>query len=82
MRALVVVELEVGRQALPGLAWMGVLVQVDFFIFDRAPQPLGENVVERSAASIHTDLDTGLLQGLKVLRAGEVAALIAVPDDG
>src|SRR5260221_12825780 len=49
-------------------------------ILNHAPEAFGEDVVQGAAFAIHTDRDAPLLQASQVLRAGEVAALIAVPD--
>ena len=65
-------------------------MQIDFFVLDSAPQPLGEDVVSSAASSIHADLDLGGQQAVEILRAGEVTApstgsgqrLVAVPDVG
>ena len=57
-------------------------MQVHFLVLDGAPQPFGENVVPGASASVHADFDTGIFQALAVLRAGEVATLVAVPDFG
>src|SRR5256885_16616690 len=80
MGALVVVELEIAGEALPGLAGAAIGVQIDLLVFDGAPEALGEDIVQGAALAIHADLDAALLQAPPVLRAGEVGALIAVPD--
>ena len=49
---------------------VGVFMQVNFFVLDRTPEPFGENAVAN--ASIHTDLNTSVLQVLVVLRTGKV----------
>jgi len=41
MRALVVVEREVALQALFQLWYCGILVQVDVFVLEGAPEPIG-----------------------------------------
>lgn len=62
VRALVVVELEVVMQScLQG--WnVIVVVEVDVFVLDGAPQALDENVVQGSAAAIHADQDASSFQ--------------------
>ena len=82
VRALVVVELEVAPQVVSGLAGRSVFGEVDLLVLDRAPQALGEDVVARATAAIHADLYAGREQQVEVLRTGEVAALVAVPDLG
>ena len=82
VRPLVVVELEVATQVVSGLAGCRIFGEVDLLVLDRAPQALGEDVVARSTAAIHADLHAGREQQVEVLRTGEVAALVAVPDLG
>ena len=67
-------------QALASFSGAGVIMQVDFFVLDGAPQPLGEDVVHGASPAVHADLDLGIQQSLDVFRAGKVAALVAVPD--
>ena len=61
MTTAVIVKVKVLSQRLAGLFGMGVIMQIDFFIFHAAPQPLGEDVVESAAFAIHTDLNLSLL---------------------
>lgn len=82
MRALVIVELEVVAQAVPSFARVGIFGEIDLLVLDGAPQALGEDVVARSAAAVHADLYAGREQQVDILRAGEMAALVAVPDLG
>lgn len=55
-------------------------MQIHLLIFERPPEPLGKDVVQRPATSIHADLDASRFQPLGVLWAGEMAPLIAVPN--
>ena len=48
---------------------------------DRAPQPFRKNIVQGSSFPIHTHVDIGCVQKCQILRTGEVASLITVPDD-
>ena len=78
----VVVEVEVPGQPLAGLFGSGVVVAIDLLILDGAPESLGEDVVERAALAVHANLNILFSKQGQVLRAGEVAALVAVPDHG
>src|SRR5258708_11636286 len=80
VRALVVVELQIPCEPVTGLARAGIVVQVDLLIFDRTPQPLGEDVIQRPPAPVHADLDIGGEQHGSILGAREMAALVTVPD--
>lgn len=55
-----------------------VTAQVNIFVFDRAPQPLHENVVQTAAPTVHADADLAFGQLDDKLRAGELRALIGV----
>ena len=73
-----VVEVDPSADAGPGFAAVGVGFQMDFLIFDRAPQPLDEDVVHEAAASVHRDRDPGRFQFAGERRAGELCALVGV----
>lgn len=55
-------------------------MQIDFFVLDGPPQPLGEDVVHRSPPAVHADLYLSSQQAVQILGTGKVAALIAVAD--
>src|SRR5215204_3687823 len=52
---LIIIEGEVATQSGPRFPRAGVLMQVDLLVFHAAPQPLGEDVVQRPPASIHAN---------------------------
>ena len=87
--SLIVVEVQVLAQALSGLSWTVVVVQIDLVILYSAPQPLGEDVVDSAPSTIDADLHARQEQPLLVVGAGEVAApsagsgqaLVAVTDE-
>src|SRR5260370_37518929 len=80
MWALLVIKLEIPGQGLARLPWRRIIVKVDFFILDRAPQPLGKNIVQGSPFAIHADLHIGLQQELAILRTSKMASLITIAD--
>ena len=80
MRPPVVIEIEVAAQAVPRFFWIGIIVQVNLFVFERAPEAFGADVIQRAPFAIHTEAHAGLLEPLRVLRRREMRALIAVPD--
>jgi len=47
-------------------------MKINLFIFDRAPKPLYEYVVEGSTTTIHADSDTNLFQYSRELKAGKL----------
>src|SRR5579871_3440648 len=73
-----IVKMQVAAQSSACSARAVVVVEVDLFIFDAAPQTLCENVVKSAASAVHADAYISGKQTLDVLRTGEVAALIAV----
>ena len=50
-------------------------VPVDLFVFDRAPEAFGENVVDPAALAIHADPDARWLEPIREGHACEWAAL-------
>src|SRR5271156_5598484 len=76
MRPTVVVEVYPSADAGPRFAAVRIGFQVDLLIFDRAPQPLDEDVVHEAAAPVHRDRDPGRLQLSGERNAGELRALI------
>lgn len=76
MRSFFVVEREVNVQPFPSVVNGGVGFDVDVFVFDGAPQALGEDVVHTTSMTVHADLDSILRQDVRVRRACEVAALV------
>src|SRR5215210_5053282 len=56
VRPRVVVEWDIAAQPAARFARRRIVVQVHLLIFDRAPQPFGEDVVERAALAIHANL--------------------------
>src|SRR3972149_2981068 len=55
-------------------------MQTNFLVFDGAPQSFCKNIVHGAPTSIHADFDFFALQAFQIFLAGEVAALVAVPD--
>ena len=76
--AFTVVEADPLVDEAPGLEAVGKLVQIDSLVFERAPQPLDEDVVQATAPAVHRNTDTGRLQAPGEGEAGELAALIGV----
>jgi hypothetical protein len=77
---LVIVERQVAAQARACLPWASIRVGVDLVILDRTPQALNEDIIADPAFAIHADPHVGRPQELALLRAGEGAPLVAVPD--
>ena len=68
----IVVEAEVAVEAVVGIRDRLIVVQVHLLPFDRAPEPLDEDVIEGASPSIPTDLDTRLFQPPGIGGAGEL----------
>src|SRR5574342_774267 len=58
MRSYAVIEVEVDPDRALRLGDRAVSVQVDFLVFEAAPQPLNEYVIPPAPASVHADADT------------------------
>lgn len=54
--------------------------QVNAFVFDRAPKPLDEHVVQPPAFAVHAHLSPGILEGFYPRPAGKLRALVRVED--
>ena len=80
MRALAIVIFDPAANADPRLAAGLKGMQVDALVFERAPQPLNEDVVHPAALAVHRDPDTSIFQHIGEGDAGELAALVGVED--
>ncbi len=47
-------------------------LEVDFFVFDRTPEPLNEHLVAPRALAIHRDVDLSLLQHRREVDGGKL----------
>ena len=59
MRSSMVVEVKVAAEAVDGIFRCNVVMQVDFLIFERPPETLGKDVVQRPPLAIHADAHLG-----------------------
>jgi len=75
-----IVEVKIFFQRWEEFATAGKVAGVDQFVFERAPQPFDEDIVQRSPAAIHTDRDAALLERSQEVGRGELRTLIGVPD--
>ena len=82
MSPLVAVIVEVGPERLFGLPAVGVLAEVDLLVLHRPPEPLDEDVVERSATSIHGHGHPALDQSAREGIRRELCSLVGVEDLG
>lgn len=80
MRSLRVVEAEIPSQTTDHGGNCLIVVEVQVLVFDAAPEPLDEDVVEHAPVAIHTDLYAGGFQARREGLGCELAALIRVED--
>ena len=80
MDPFLIVNLEVPTQSALRNRNAVALVQEHLLVFDRAPQPLDEDVVEQPAAAIHADPNALALEPAGERFAGELRALVAIED--
>lgn len=78
VRALLVIEDHVRRQAEHQLAHVAVAVQVNVFVLDAAPKSFNKNIIKSAPAAIHADGDTFALEHTREGVARELRALVAV----
>ncbi len=76
MRSLAVVEVQIPADRGARLAEAVAGVPVDLLVFDRAPEPLEENVVAPGALGVPAEGDGVVLQQAGELGAGELTALV------
>lgn len=80
MQALTVVEVEVLAQAGDRLGHALIVIQVDLFVFDTAPQSLDEDVVQCASASIQADGNLPIFEHAGEGLARELHTLIRIED--
>ena len=73
MRALAVVEVQIPADRSARFADTVVSPQIDLLVFDRAPEPLNEDVVAPRAPAIHADRDGVVEEQAGEVDAGELA---------
>ena len=73
MRSLAAVEDKILGQADLQFAHCGKVLQIYVIILDASPEPLDEDVVERSSSSVHADDDALSLQDAGEVRSGSVS---------
>ena len=79
---LVAVVIDVGPERLFGLPAVGVLAEVDLLLLHRPPEPLEEDVVERSATFMHGHSHAALDQAAREGSCRELGSLVSVEDLG
>src|SRR5271170_2335731 len=62
----------------PGLAAVGIGLQMHFFVLDRAPQAFDQDVVPETSPSVHRNRDSGGLEPAGEGGAGELRALVGI----
>jgi hypothetical protein len=82
MTTTLIVELEVLSDAVSRIAYRVICTQIDFFVLDRFPQSLDEDIVSPAAFAVHAHADAAIPERLRKLGAGEPAALVGVEDLG
>ena len=75
MLAFVIVKAEPGANPSLGLGNVLLGVEVDFLVFEAAPQPLDEDVIHAAALAVHPDHHPVPLQCPGEIVTGELAAL-------
>ena len=74
MGPLDVVEVQIPAERCAGLGDAVIGLEIDFLVFDRAPEPFDEDVVAPGAFAVHADRDSVVGQQAGEGGAGELAA--------
>ena len=82
MRSLAVIEVQIPADRCARLADAVVGPEIDLFVFDRAPEPLDEDIVPPCALAVHADRDGVIQQHAGEHGAGELAALVGIENLG
>ena len=80
MRSAVIVEGHVAVDTLPHGSRIGILVEVDQFIFEGAEEPFDKNVVQGTSFAVHRYLNAMMLEQIHVILVCKVTALIGIDD--
>ena len=79
---LFVIKSEVSRKVLAAVGYVGVILQIDFFIFYRPPKSLDHNIVKRTPSTVHTDLKRVSFKRCDELVTRILRPLIRIEDSG
>ena len=82
MGSFVVIEEKIDLQTPLQCRDRGVFPEIDFFIFDTAPQPFDEDIVETPTLAIHADPDVGVLQATGESQRRELRSLVGLKISG
>lgn len=82
MNSLLIAKVEIRGQRGLGLPTVRVILEGHLRVLHAPPQPLDEHVVDRSAATIHTDRHAVRVQPRRERRGRELASLIGVEELG
>ncbi len=80
MRSLIVVEGEVAADTPPSLRGGAVLTQIDFLVFQAAPESFDENIIKDSATAAHANSNLVLGEDTGPASADKLNSLIGVTD--
>ena len=75
-----VVKVQVLIDPFPAFRDALVILDIDIFVLERAPETFGENVVKDPATAIHADPDVLSFQYPRERNAGKLRALISIED--
>jgi hypothetical protein len=80
MSPFTVIKLKVTPQTVDGFLHAAVILSIDLFRRDTAPQPLDKDVIECPSTAIHADENPALQQSRRKGQARELCPLIGVED--
>src|SRR5271169_3997764 len=80
MRASTIIKVQIAAERSAGFTDAVVSPQIDFLVFDAAPQPFDEHVVPPSAFAVHADRNAVVGKHAGEGPAGELRALVRIED--
>ena len=82
MMTFVVVKPEVFRKTSATVGDVGVIFQIDLLVLHRSPESFDHDIVERSAPTVHADLERAAFERPDELVARILRSLVRVEDSG
>lgn len=75
-------QMHVSFHTLPGLPRALVIIEIDFIVFQAAPEALDDDIILGSALAVHADAHLVFLQQINILWTRKMAALVTVDNQG
>jgi len=80
MPPVLIIELNPISNTLLGLCNGVVGLEIDFLVFQAAPEPFNKHIIHPAALAVHADSNALVLEDIGKAFTGELAALVTVED--